>query len=122
METRLERALRNRWLAAITTLVIGYVAIRVMLYVTESFYYDFHVYPQEKGAEYNYPELRYTVGQVAIFLWSVLGLTAATFAARNALFRTPAKWAARSVIAFALGFVLLVVGLIAGMALRDFGL
>jgi hypothetical protein len=103
-------------------LAIGYVAMRVMLYVTEGFYYDFHVYPREKGAEYNYPELRYTLGQVAIFLWSVVGLAAAVFVARCALFRTPARWAARSVIAFALGFVLLVIGLIAGMSLRSLGL
>jgi hypothetical protein len=122
VETRLERALQNRWFAALTVLAIGYVAMRVMVNVAEGFYYDFHVYPQMKGAEYNYPELRYTFGQVAIFLWSVVGLTAAAFAARSALFRTPAKWAARSVITFAFGFIILVVGLIAGMALRKFGL
>ena len=49
--------------------------MRVMLYVTEGQYHDFHVYPQMKGAECNYPELRYTFGQVAIFhcrLWDSL--------------------------------------------------
>jgi hypothetical protein len=93
-----------------------------MAHVIEGAYYDYYVYPRIKGAEYSYPELRYTFGQVAIFLWSLLGLGAAALAARCALFRTQSKWVARSAIAFALGFVLLVVGLVVGMAVRDFGL
>ena len=121
VETRLERALRNRWFAAITVLVIAFVAMRVLLILTAGLYYDFHAYPKMKGAEYDYPELRYTFGQIAIFLWSIMGLTTAVLVARCALFRTTARCAARSFIAFALGFVLLAVGLIAGMALRNFG-
>ena len=121
MESWLQRALRNRWLAAIATVAVGYVSMRVMLFVTEDAYYVYHVYPQTKGAEYNYPELRYSIGQAAIFLWSVVGLCTAVLAARCGLLRTPAKWAARSAVAFALGLVLLVLGFIAGMAIRDFG-
>jgi len=101
--------------------VVGYIGLRVMLYVVEGAYYDYYVYPHVKGSGYSYPELRYAFGQAAILLWSIAGLLTAVFAARCALFRSGEKWAARSAIGFALGFVLLVVGLFAGMALRDFG-
>jgi len=92
-----------------------------MLFLVDDAYYIYHVYPQAKGAEFKLPELRYTFGQVAAFLWSVLGMCTAVLAARCSFFRTQAKWAARSLIAFALGFVLLVVGFVVGMAMRDFG-
>jgi hypothetical protein len=92
-----------------------------MLFAAEDAYYIYYVYPNAKGAEYNYPELRYTFGELAIFVWSVVGVSTAVLAARCACFRTQPKWAARSVIAFALGFVLLVLGFLVGMAMRDFG-
>jgi hypothetical protein len=122
VETRLQRVLQNRWFAAIATLAIGYIAVRTLLFLADDANYVYHVYPQEKGAEYDYPELRYTFGQIAIFLWSVVGLCTAVLTARSALFRTQQKWAARSVIAFALVFVLLVFGFMVGMAMRDFSL
>ena len=119
---RLQRVLQNRWFAATASFAVLYIAVRTLLFVTSDAYYTVHVYPKEKGAEYSYPELRYTFGQIAIFVWSVVGLFAAVLTARCALFRTQQKWAARSVMAFALGFILLLVGFMAGMAMRDFGL
>jgi hypothetical protein len=121
METRLQRVLQNRWFAAIATFAIGYIAVRTLLFVAEDAYYVYEVYPKEKGAEYSYPELRYTFGQIAIFLWSLVGLCTAVLTARSAFFCREHKWAARSLLAFALGFVLLVLGFIGGMAMRDFG-
>lgn len=71
--------------------------------------------------EYIYPELRYAFGQAAILFWALAGLCTAAVAGRCVLFRKGAKWAARSTIAFALGFVLLVVAFVAGPAMRDLG-
>jgi hypothetical protein len=121
METRVQRALQNRWLATAATIAVAYIGVRVMFWVLEDAYYNYYLYPQIKGAEYNYPELRYTFGQVAIFLWSFMGLCTAALVGRCTLLRTEDKWAARSAIAFVLGFVLLVVGFVAGMAMRDSG-
>ena len=121
METLVQRALQNRWVAAGATIAVGYVGLRVMLSVVEGAYYDYFLYPRIKGAEYIYPELRYSFGQAAILLWSLAGVCTAALAGRCALFRTGGKWAARFALAFAFGFVLLVVGFIAGMAIRDFG-
>jgi uncharacterized membrane protein len=122
VETRVQRALQNRWIAGAAAIVIGYVAVRVTLSVIDDTYYDYYVYPRLKGAEYVYPELRYAVGQVAILIWSIAGLLTAALAGRCALFQTGTKWAARFFIGFALGWVLLAVGFVAGVAMRDLGL
>ena len=121
METRVQRAFQNRWVATIATITIGYVGAWVMLRVGERAYYDYYLYPRIKGAEYIYPELRYTVGQAAILIWSLMGVCSAALAGRCAWFGTEARWAARSAIAFALGFALLVAGFVAGTAMRDLG-
>jgi hypothetical protein len=111
METRVQRALQNRWVAGGATIALGYVGLCVTIQIIEGGYYDYYLYPRLKGAEYIYPELRYTFGQAAILLWSLAGLCTAVLAARCALLRTDAKWAARSALAFVLGLVLLVAGL-----------
>lgn len=98
MQTRVERALQNRWVATAATVAIGYIALWVMVNVIEQAYYDYYFYPRMKGAEYTYPELRYTFGQAATLLWSVLGLCTAALAGRCALLRTGVSWAARSLI------------------------
>ncbi|HEY6305140.1 MAG TPA: hypothetical protein VI488_01620 [Candidatus Angelobacter sp.] len=74
METRVQRALQNRWVAIAATIAVGYIGLRVMLNVIDDAYYDYYFYPHMKGAEYTYPELRYAFGQAAILLWSVAGL------------------------------------------------
>ena len=121
MEPRIKRALQNRWVAATATITIGYVGLWVMVRVIEEAYYDYYLYPRIKGAEYSYPELRYSFGQAAILLWSLAGLCTAALTARRVFVSTETKWAARSAIAIALGFVLLIVGSVAGMAMRDVG-
>ena len=121
MRARVKRLLQNRLFAAIAALAIGYIAVRTLLVIGQDAYYVYHVYPKEKGDEYIYPEVRYTLGQIAIFLWSLVGLCAAVFTARCALVRTEHKWAARSILAFVFAFVLLVLGVIAGTAMRHFG-
>jgi len=90
--------------------------VRSLVFVGQDAYYVYHAYPREKGTGYIYPELRYTFGQIAIFLWSAFGVFTALLTARSH------KCASRSILAFALGFVLLVVGFVAGMAMMDFGL
>ena len=94
MESRLQRSLQNRWLATIVALAIGYIAVRTLLYVAQDVYYIYCVYPKEKGDEYNYPELRYTLGQIAIFLWSAVELCTAALIAQTAFFHRKHKWAA----------------------------
>jgi hypothetical protein len=121
VETRVQRALQNRWAAGAIAIVLGYVSVWLMLNLIHRAYYDYYFDPRIKGGEYSYPEFRYTFGQVAGFLSLVLGLCMAALAGRCALFGKGANWAARSLIAFAVVFVLLIVGQIAGMALRDFG-
>jgi hypothetical protein len=121
METRVQRAFQNRWVATAATIAFGYIGVWVTLHVGEGAYYDYYLYPRIKGAEYTYPELRYTLGQAAMLIWSLTGVYTAALAGRCTLFRSGAKWAARSAIAFALGFILLVVGSVAGMAMRDLG-
>jgi len=121
METRVQRAFQSRWVAAAATIAVGYIGLWVMVHVIQGAYYDYYQYPRMKGAEYSYPELRYSIGQAAILLWSLLGLCAAALAGRYALFRTGGKWAGRSALAFAVGFVVLVVGFIVGAVMRDFG-
>ena len=121
METRFRRAFQSRLLAAAAAIAVGYLGLWVMAHTVEGAYYDYYVYPRIKGADYIYPELRYSFGQAAILLWSLLGLCAAALVGRYALMRTGGKWAGRSVLAFGLGFVVLVLGFIVGVAVRDFG-
>ena len=121
METRLQCAFQNRWVATAVAVAIGYIAAWAILRVGQGAYYDYYLYPRIKGAEYIYPELRYTLGQAAILIWSLTGAYTAVLAAGCALFGRHTKWAARFAIAFALGFVLLVAGFVAGTAVRDFG-
>src|SRR6266478_2079118 len=106
MEMPIQRAFQNRWVATVATIAIGYISVWVMLHIGEVAYYDYYLYPRIKGDEYTYPELRYTLGQVAILIWSLTGVFTATLAGRCALFCREARWAARSAIAFALGFIL----------------
>ncbi len=86
METPLQRVLQNRWFAAIAAFAIGYIAVRTLLFAAEDSYYVYEVYPKEKGAEYSYPELRYTFGQIAIFLWSLVGLCTAVLTSPVSIF------------------------------------
>jgi formate hydrogenlyase subunit 3/multisubunit Na+/H+ antiporter MnhD subunit len=118
MKSLLERVLSNRWIAAISAVVIGYISIRVFAFVAEDGYYNYYLYPRLKGTEYIFPELRYTFGQIAILVWSVVGICAAVFLVKDFASKGQHRWTVPLVIGFALGVVLLVVGSVIGAALR----
>jgi hypothetical protein len=121
MEMQVQRALQNRWVAIVIAIVAGFVGVWQIVNVVRDVYYAYYFFPRVKGVEYSYPELRYTLGQAATLLWAIMGVCTAALAGRCALLRRDVKWAARSTIAFVLGFILLIVGSIAGAAIRDLG-
>jgi hypothetical protein len=114
----LQRALSNRRIAAVATVLIGYISIRVFAFVAEDGYYNYYLYPRLKGKEYIFPELRYTFGQIAILGWAVVGICAAVLLVKDLASKAQHRWTVALVIGFAWGFVLLVVGFVIGAALR----
>jgi hypothetical protein len=114
----LGRALQNRWIAFVSAILIGYVSLRVFADVAKNSYYNFYAYPRLKGAEYVYPEIRYTLGQAAILVWSVIGVWSTALLATWSLFRNQHRCIALSVTVFLTGIPILFVGFLVGMSLR----
>lgn len=118
LKSFLSRALSNPWIAGFAAVVIGFISIRVFAFVLEDGYYNYYLYPRFKGKEYIFPELRYTFGQIAILMWSVVGICAALFLVKNFTSKRQHRWTVPLLIGFIFGFVLLVVGFVIGTSLR----
>jgi hypothetical protein len=115
---RVQRAFENRWFAGAFAITLGYLTASWMLSLIYQGYNYYYFYPRFKGGEY--PPFRYTFVLAAVVLWLAVGLWTASLAGRCALFRKGANLAARSLIVFMIVFVLLIVGVIGGVAVRFF--
>jgi hypothetical protein len=118
---RLERALRFPVIGLAVALGIAMVSARVLWLIVPDAYYVYYVFPRVKDA-YIYPELRHTFGQLAIFVWCLLGLISSILLFGGvALKRDIRGWTIRSLMSFVALFVVLVLGIVAGGWLRDLG-
>src|SRR5205085_2737403 len=98
------------WLAITLLLGIAYASVRIGILTAEEIYWNYYQYPRLKGPSYIFPQIRFGIGEVAILLWSLLGIAATLSLGRSVISGRDDKWAVRSVIAFMLGFVVLVIG------------
>jgi hypothetical protein len=55
METRVQRALQNRWLATAATIAVAYIGLRVMFWVLEDAYYNYYLYRKSNGPSTTIP-------------------------------------------------------------------
>jgi hypothetical protein len=93
-----------------------------MLFITmQRDLWDYYLFPKLKALDgYIYPQLRYTIYDVAIILWCIDGLAACVLLFRNIpALRTIRGWSYRTTLAFFVGFGVLVIGGFFGMCLRS---
>ena len=65
-------------------------------------YYDYLLYPKLKAADsYSYPQLRYTVFDVVLLLWCLIGLVASGLSLRTVVVSwSIAGWAYRTIVVY----------------------
>jgi len=118
---RVERALRFPAVGLAVALGIGLISARVLWLMAPDAYYVYYLFPRVKDS-YIYPELRYTFGQLAIFIWCLLGLVSSVLLFRSiALKRNIRGWTLRCLGLFVALFVVLALVIVAGGWLRVYG-
>jgi len=89
----------------------------------ENCYYDYYLYPREKGPLYIYPEWRYTFFEALSVVWAAVGISAATMVIRSAVRHEPisrrAQWLSLSFVV--LLAILLLGAVLVGPWLRSLG-
>ncbi len=103
--------------------VIGAVSAWTLFVTLQRDYWDYYMFPKLKAADgYIYPQLRYTIYDIALILWCIDGLAACAFLAHRAWTGGPLNgWSYRTTLVFFIGLVLLLIGGAFGMFLRSVG-
>lgn len=98
--------------SAFVLYVIGYNA-----------YYEYYLYPREKGSFYIYPEWRYTFFDACSLIWAVIGILAAVMLVRSAIRHEPISRRAQMLtLSFVILLAILIVGgVFVGPWLRSLG-
>src|SRR5260370_37563655 len=124
LKDRLRRLLEHRWVFVLLALAIGLVSLFLFSITAERDYWEYLIYPKEKAADnYIYPQLRYTVFDVALLLWCLDGFVACGLSLRSALSkRSVSGWTYRTIVIYFVLFTALILGGIFMLAPRRHGL
>jgi hypothetical protein len=116
---RVERILRLPAISSAVAVGVGLVSAGVLWVVFENAYEVHYFYPRMSVAP-SYPELRYTIGELAVGTWCLIGLVASVFLLRTAALRRSARgWPIRALALFLVLSVVLAVGIVLGVWLRN---
>jgi hypothetical protein len=109
--TRAERLLERRSLLLILAATIGLASAFLLRLKLEGAYYEYWVFPRDKAVDgYIYPQLRYTIFDVALLLWCFDGLLFSIMSVRSAFTsRSISGWPLRTLRIYflLLGFLIL---------------
>jgi Trk-type K+ transport system membrane component len=121
---RFQRLLEHRWVLVLLAVAIGLVSLFLFSITVQRDYWEYLIYPKEKAADnYIYPQLRYTVFDVALLLWCLDGFVACGLSLRSALSkRSLSGWTYRTIAIYFVLFTALILGGILMMAARSHGL
>jgi len=103
---------------------IGLASLFLFWITVKRDYWEYLIYPKEKAADnYIYPQLRYTVFDVALLLWCLDGFVACGLSLRSALSkRSVSGWTYRAIVIYFVLFAALILGGILMMVARRHGL
>src|SRR5260370_5284498 len=111
---KFQRLHELRWLVLPLSFAIALVSGFLLWATLRAAYWDYWIYPREKSGEippYIYPELRYTLFFIVLFLWCLDGIVAASLLSWCAATSTSmSAWAYRTIVAYFLLLVVLVFG------------
>ena len=112
-----------RWANAPLALLVGTISGWMFYTILQGAYWDYYLYPKLKAADgYIYPQLRYTVFDVVVILWCIVGFSACAFLFQNVLKRRAiAGWSYRTTLAFVIILGILIIGVAFGSCIRSMG-
>jgi len=119
----MNRGKHFRWANAPLALLVGTISGWMLYTILQGAYWDYYLYPKLKAADgYIYPQLRYTVFDVVVILWCIVGFSACALLFQNALKRRAiAGWSYRTTLAFVIILGILVIGVAFGSCIRSMG-
>ena len=103
---------------------IGVVSLFLFSITVQRDYWEYVIFPREKAADnYIYPQLRYTIFDIALLSWCLDGFVACGLSLRSALSkRSVSGWTYRTIVIYFVLFTALILGGILMMAARRHGL
>jgi hypothetical protein len=117
------RGERFRWANGPLALLVGPISGSTLYTILQGAYWDYYLYPKLKAADrYIYPQLRYTIYDVVVILWCLIGLAACVLLILNVMKRrTIAGWSYTTTLAFVIMFGILIIGAAFGSCIRSMG-
>ena len=104
----------HRWLRVFLAVTIGLVSGFVLWRTLERDFWDYWLYPKLKAPDaglYIYPQLRYTLFQVVLVMWCLVGLLASGLSLWNTVSsQSLAEWTYRTLVLYFVLFVMLILG------------
>jgi hypothetical protein len=121
---KFQRLLEHRWVLVLLAVAIGLVSLFLFSITVPRDYWEYVIYPKEKAADnYIYPQLRYTIFDVALLSWCLDGFVACGLSLRSALSkRSVSGWTSRTIAIYFVLFTALILGGILMMVARSHGL
>jgi hypothetical protein len=103
---------------------IGLVSLFLFSITVQRDYWEYLIYPKEKAADnYIFPQLRYTIFDIALLSWCLDGFIACGLSLRSALSkRSVSGWTYRAIVIYFILFTALILGGILMMVARSHGL
>jgi len=104
--------------------VIGLASVFLLWLTIENAYLDYWYYPKGKSADpglYIYPEFRYTIFDIVLSMWCVIGLIFSVTSFRSAKSGCVSKSAKRTLILYVVLFGVLILGGMSMMFVRSHG-
>jgi heme/copper-type cytochrome/quinol oxidase subunit 3 len=124
--SRFQRVLDRRWLLVAVAVAIGLVSAVLFFGTLRGAYWDYYKFPKEDAVDpgfYIYPQLRYTIFNSGVLLWSLVGLAACALALRSAyLKRSISGWPYRTILIYFALFIVLLAGGVTMLIARSHGL
>jgi hypothetical protein len=121
---RFQRLLERQWVLVALAVAIGLASAFLFSITVQRDYWEYFVFPREKAADnYIYPQLRYTLFDVALLLWCLDGFVACSLSLWNAFpKRIVSKWVHWTIAIYFVLFTTLILGGILMMVVRSHGL
>ena len=121
---RFQRLLEQRWLLVLLAVPIGLISLFLFSITVQRDYWEYVIFPKEKAADnYIYPQLRYTIFDVALLSWCLDGFLACGLSLRSAFSkRSVSGWTSQTIAIYFVLFTALILGGVLMMVARSHGL
>jgi hypothetical protein len=119
-----QRVLEHRWVLVLLAIAMGLVSLFLFSITIQRDYWEYVIFPKEKAANnYIYPQLRYTIFDVALLSWCLDGFVACGLSLRSVLSkRSISGWTSRTIAIYFVLFTALILGGVLMMVARSHGL